>query len=74
MIQHKVLANIPQLKNKVKSCLSVSLRVDGSVDRFQIDYIHFMVKVITKEENDELIFLGFEEPETRGVKGYYEAI
>lgn len=74
MIHHIVLANIPELKNKLKSCLSVSLRVDGSVDRFQIDNIHIMVKVITKEGNDELIFLGFEEPESRGAKGYYKAI
>ncbi|KAL4104035.1 hypothetical protein QTP88_019348 [Uroleucon formosanum] len=49
MLQHIVIADIPELKNKLKSCILVSLRVDCSVDRF-------------------------EEPETRGALGYYNAI
>lgn len=61
MLQHIVIADIPELKNKLKSCISVSLRVDGSVDRFQIDNIHVLLKIITKEGNTDLLFLGFED-------------
>ena len=74
MLRHIVLADIPELKKKLKSCISLSLRVDGSVDRFQIDNIHVLLKIITKEGNTDLLFLGFEEPETRGALGYYNAI
>lgn len=74
MLQHIVIADIPELKNKLKSCILVSLRVDCSVDRFQIDNIHVLLKIITKEGNTDLLFLGFEEPETRGALGYYNAI
>lgn len=74
MLQHIVLADIPELKNKLLSYISVSLRVDGSVDRFQIDNIHVMLKIITKEGNNDLLFWGFEEPETRSALGYYNAI
>lgn len=69
-----VEADRPNLTEKLKSCISVSLRVDGSVDRNQIDNIHVLVKIVTSEGNPELIFLSFEEPESRGVRGYYDAI
>lgn len=64
----------PNLTNKLKSCIAVSLRVDGSVDRNQIDNIHVLVKIVTIEGNPELIFLSFEEPISRGVRGYYDAV
>lgn len=69
-----VEVDLPKLKNKLKSCIAVSLRIDGSVDRNQIDNIHVLVKVVTSEGNSELIFLSFEEPESRGVRGYYDAV
>lgn len=69
-----VEADRPNLTNKLKSCISVSLRVDGSVDRNQIDNIHVLVKVVTNEGNPELIFLSFEEPMSRGVRGYYDPV
>lgn len=56
MLQHIVIADIPELKNKLKSSISVFLRVDGSVDRFQIDNIHVLLKIITKEGNTDLLF------------------
>ncbi|KAF0756116.1 Uncharacterized protein FWK35_00004771 [Aphis craccivora] len=39
---------------------------DGSVDRTQIDNIHVLAKVVTEKGDIELIFIGFEEPKTKG--------
>lgn len=69
-----VEADRPNLTNKLKSCIAVSLRVDGSVDHNQNDNIHVLVKVVTNEGNPELIFLSFEESMSRGVRGYYDAV
>jgi len=33
-----------------------------------------LVKIVTSEGNPELIFFKFEEPESRGVRGYYDAV
>ncbi|KAL4132390.1 hypothetical protein QTP88_009544 [Uroleucon formosanum] len=67
-------ADRPNLTNKLKSCIAVSLRVDRSLDRNQIDNIHVLVKVVTNEGNPELIFLSFKKPMSRGVRGYYDAV
>lgn len=67
-------ADRPNLTNKLKSCIAVSLRVDRSLDRNQIDNIHVLVKVVTNEGNPELIFLSFEDPMSTSVKGYYDAV
>lgn len=69
-----VQADIINLKNKLKTCLAISLRCDGSVDRTQIDNIHVLAKVITENGEDELIFIGFEEPKSRGALGYFDAV
>jgi len=67
-----VEADIINLKNKLKKCLAISLRCDGSVDRTQIDNIHVLAKVVTEKGNVELIFIGFEEPKNKGASGHYE--
>lgn len=64
----------PLLVNKLKNALAISLRVDGSVDRTQVDNIHVMAKIITKNGDSELVFIGFKEPIQKGVIGYYEVI
>lgn len=51
-----VEADRPNLTNKLKSCIAVFFRVDGSVDRNQIYNIHVLIKIVTKEGNPELIF------------------
>lgn len=47
--------------NKLKTKLALSLRVDGSVDRTQIDNIHVMAKIISTNGHSELVFIGFKE-------------
>lgn len=69
-----VQADIINLKNKLKTCLAISLRCDGSIDRMQIDNIHVLAKVIMENGEDELIFIGFEEPKSKGALGYFEAV
>lgn len=69
-----VEADIINLKNKLKKCLAISLRCDGSVDRSQIDNIHVLAKVVTEKGDIELMFIGFEEPKTKGSLGHYDAV
>lgn len=54
--------------------MAISLRCDGSVDRTQIHNIHVLAKVILKNGEDELIFISFEEPKSKGALGYFEAV
>jgi len=65
-----VQVDIINLKNKLKTCLAISLRCDGSVDRTLIGNIHVLAKVIMENREDELIFIGFEEPKSKGALGY----
>lgn len=60
--------------NKLKTALALSLRVDGSVDRTQVDNIHVLAKIITTNGDSELVFIGFKEPIQKGAIGYYEVI
>lgn len=69
-----VQADVIYLKNKLDKCLAISLRVDGSVDRSQIDNIHILVKIITENGDPEMLFIGFEEPEIKGAIGHFNAI
>lgn len=64
----------PLLMNKLKTALAISLRVDGSVDRTQVDNIHVLAKIITTNGDSELVFVGFKEPIQKGAIGYYEVI
>ena len=54
-----VHADLGNLKKKLDNCLAISLRLDGSVDRTQVDNIHVLAKIITDSGDAELIFLGF---------------
>jgi hypothetical protein len=64
----------PLLMNILKTALTISLRVDSSVDRTQIDNIHVLTKIITKNGDSELVFIGFKKPIQKGAIGYYEVI
>ncbi|XP_025423121.1 LOW QUALITY PROTEIN: zinc finger protein 862-like, partial [Sipha flava] len=64
----------PLLMNKLKTALAISLRVDGSVDRTQVDNIHVLAKIITTNGDSELVFIGFKEPIQKRAIGYYEVI
>lgn len=51
-----VEADRRNLSNKLNSCIAIPFRIDGSVDRNQIDNIHVLVKVVNNEDNPILIF------------------
>ena len=63
-----------KLKDVLQNSLALSLRFDGSVDRNQIDNEHVLAKTINKKGEENLYFLGFEEPEERGAEGALKAI
>lgn len=54
-----VKTDLPNLKEKLVLALAVSLRVDGSVDRFLLDNKHVMAKAVLPDGSDELLFVGF---------------
>ena len=51
------------LANTIKEALASSLRCDGSVDRTQVDKIFTMLKIIDKDADEKLLFVGAKEPE-----------
>jgi hypothetical protein len=63
-----------KIKNRLENSLAVSLRVDGSVDRMQVDNVHCMLKVVDAAGIEDTIFVGFAEPDNKGTEGYVEAI
>jgi len=65
-----VEADISNFKEKLRKCLAISLRVDGSVDRTQLDNIHILAKVITETGEIELIFIGFKEPNQGSTRSF----
>uniref|UniRef100_A0A2S2NPN1 Uncharacterized protein n=1 Tax=Schizaphis graminum TaxID=13262 RepID=A0A2S2NPN1_SCHGA len=60
--------------NKLNTVLVISLRVDGSVDRTQVDNIYVLAKIMITNGDSELVFIGFKEPIQKGAIGYYEVI
>ena len=70
-----VQSDSSELSDKLTNeTLTISLRCDGTVDRTQIDKIYVMAKVITKEGESELYFLGASEPKVRGANGVLQAL
>ena len=59
---------------KMSDTLAISLRCDRSVDRMQIDKIYLMAKVVSKDGEENNIFLGAGEPKERGAQGVHNAI
>lgn len=64
-----VESDINALKTKIDQCLAMSLRIDGSVDRQQLDKIYVLAKIITSTGASELIFLGVNEQVERFAPG-----
>ena len=62
------------LSQKIHNSIAISLRCDDSVDRTQIDKIYVLAKLITMTGDEETVFLGALEPETRGVQGVFSAV
>lgn len=61
--------HLPSLRNVLKGALAVSIKVYGSVDRFQQDNKHEMAKVVARNETDSLVFIEFFHPKQRGALG-----
>ena len=74
LLHYIVLPDHPILKERILNSKAVSIRVDGSVDKFQTDNKHVMVKIVDSLGKEDTIFLGFDEPRERGTIGYVNAI
>lgn len=61
-------------KEKIEKSIALSIRIDGSVDRMQIDKIYIMLKLLTANGQFILIFLGIGEQTTRGASGLFDAV
>src|SRR6218665_3889517 len=59
---------------RLLKCRALSLRLNGSVDRTQVDKIYVLVKCIDQCGNVGEIFLGASEPEKRGAVGVLHAM
>ena len=64
-----VESDLPVLREKFASAMAISLRVDGSVDRFQEDNKFVMAKLIRPDGTEQLVFLGFDQATARGADG-----
>lgn len=80
LVQHSELLSIivdsdkGNLRSKLKTSKAASIRIDGSVDRTQIDKIYVLLKIITADGEKELLFLGIAEQTSRGANGLFEAV
>ena len=57
LLSYIVSGHKPELFNQIKSALAVSLAIDGSVDRFQLDNKYVKCRLLHLKENKR-IFLG----------------
>lgn len=60
--------------DKITNSIACSIRMDGSVDRTQIDKIYIMLVIITANGEKELTFLGIAEQTERKAVGLFEAV
>jgi hypothetical protein len=63
-----------RVKNKLLNSMAISQRLDGFVDRIQIDNIHVIARIVTSDGKSENVFLGKAEPVDRGATGYASAV
>lgn len=61
---------IKSLKNSIAS----SIRVDGSIDRTQIDKIYILLRTVAKDGSEKLNFLGIAQQKKPGAAGLMEAV
>ena len=63
-----------QTAEELSSALAASLRVDGSVDRQQIDNKHVCIQIVTSKGEIIHRFLGFRQPVEHGIAGYLQCV
>lgn len=64
-----VQSNRSEFERKIKECLALSLRVDGSIDFTHLDKIYVMGKMVNLDGSRDLIFIGIGEQTERKAKG-----
>lgn len=62
------------IANKLKNCISLSLRMDGSVDRTCLDKIYVIAKTVNPSGKLESIFVGVGVQTERKASGLFEAM
>lgn len=67
-------AEINVIADKIRNCISLSLRVDGSVDRTCLDKIYVIAKTVNQFGNLESIFVGVGVQTERKASGLFEAM
>ena len=74
LMSYIVKTDKPNLRSKLENSLAVSLSVDGSVARFQLDNKHVTCKIMTDDGKQENLLLGFDEAPERRTTGYVAAV
>lgn len=74
LLNNIVKSDKSNFQNKLETSIAASIRIDGSVDRTQVDKIYVMLKIITANGEKELIFLGIAEQNSRGAAGLFDAV
>lgn len=67
-------SNKPATANKINTCLALSLRCDGSVDRTNMDKIYVLAKIINSKGGLETLFIGVGEKTNRKADGLLDAV
>lgn len=60
-------------KEKIQSARAVSIHIDGSVDRSQIDKIYILLKIVNQAGSLETLFIGIGQQTSRGANGLFDA-
>lgn len=69
-----VAAHAGQVLDTLLQSRAISLRLDGSVDRAQIDKIYVLAKCVTCKGDTQEFFIGLAEPDQRGAVGILNAV
>lgn len=67
-------SNDKVVENKIRDCLALSLRCDGSVDRTNIDKIYVLARIANKHGDLETVFIGVGEKTERKTDGLFDAV
>ena len=63
----------PKLLEKIQTSLALSVRLNGSVDRTQLDSIQVLAKLVTAAGDEQQVFLDLEQPSAREADSYCAA-
>ena len=62
-----------EFKQKIEIARSASIRIDGSVDRTQLDKIYILLKIVDEFGDLETLFIGIGQQINRGAAGLFDA-